>query len=282
VLFAAGAGVVLASTFLLLAPPDLDRRDASASTGRVHRLEVAIPVGALVVLFAGFVVVQLTVLFGGARYVLGPDGPTYAQHARGGFWQLLAVTALTLVVIGVAARVAPRATRADRWWLRGLLGALCVLTLVIVASALFRMHTYQEAFGFTRLRVLVAVVELWLGLVFLLLLAAGIRLRAGFLPRAVVATGIVAVLALAAVNPDRFIAERNIDRWELGLDLDVDYLASLSADAVPALVRLPAPQRGHALAGLTAELAAEPDDWRSANLARATARDLVTTGPPTS
>jgi hypothetical protein len=283
VLFATGTGLALAATFLLLAPPRLDHR-AAAPAGRVSRLELATPVGALVVLFAGFVGVQLTVLFGGVEYVLGPDGPTYAQYARGGFWQLLAVTALTLVVIGVAARLAPRATRADRWWLRGLLGALCLLTLVIVASALFRMHTYQEALGFTRLRVLVSVVELWLGLVFLLVLAAGVRFRAGWLPRAVLGTGMVALLALAALDPDRFIADRNIDRWEKGQEngqengqeLDAGYLAGLSADAVPALLRLPEPDRGCVLAGIAADLAEAPDDWREANLARSTARDLLT------
>jgi hypothetical protein len=234
--------------------------------------------------------VQLTVLFGGASYVLGPDGPTYAEHARGGFWQLLAVTGLTLLVIGVAAWVAPRRTAVERACLRGLLGALAALTLLIVASALFRMYTYQEAYGFTRLRVLVSTVELWLGLVFVLVLVAGVRLRAGWLPRAVVATGVVAVLALSALNPDRFIAERNLDRWvasersseasdavgfTAGEQLDVSYLAGLSADAAPALVCLPGPARREALAGIRASLADAPDGWRDANLSRAIARDLL-------
>ena len=63
-------------------------------------------------------------------------------------------TLLTLGVVGVAARKAPALGR-DRLLLRGVLGALCLLTLVVVASALFRMHVYEEAYGFTRLRLLV-------------------------------------------------------------------------------------------------------------------------------
>ena len=62
-------------------------------------------------------------------------------------------------------------------WLRGSLGLLCVLTLVVVASALYRMHVYQEAYGFTRLRLLVDVFEGWLGLLVLGVIAAGVQLR---------------------------------------------------------------------------------------------------------
>ena len=46
--------------------------------------------------------------------MLDTDGLTYADYARGGFWQLLVVTGLTLVVLAGAARWAPRDTRADR------------------------------------------------------------------------------------------------------------------------------------------------------------------------
>ena len=60
-----------------------------------------------------------------------------------------------------------------------LLGALCVLTLAVVASALYRMSLYQEAFGYTVLRVFVDGFELWLGLVVVFLLAAGCGCPAG-------------------------------------------------------------------------------------------------------
>ena len=42
--------------------------------------------------------------------MLDTDGLTYAEYARGGFWQLLVVTGLTLVVLAGAARWAPRET----------------------------------------------------------------------------------------------------------------------------------------------------------------------------
>ena len=79
--------------------------------------------------------------------------------------------------------------------LRVLLGALCALTLVVVASALYRMHVYEEAYGFTRLRVLVSVFEAWLGLVIVLTIAAVARLRGPWVPLVALLSGAVMLLA---------------------------------------------------------------------------------------
>src|SRR3546814_15767898 len=102
---------------------------------------------------------------------------TYAEYVHQGFGQLTVATILTLLVVWAAARKAPVATSADRTWLRGSLGLLCVLTLVVVASALYRMHVYQEAYGFTQLRLLVDVFEGWLGLLVFAVMVAGTTLR---------------------------------------------------------------------------------------------------------
>jgi hypothetical protein len=85
------------------------------------------------------------------------------------------------------------------------------------------------------------------------------------------------------LNPERFVAEHNVARWVETGRIDASYLGSLSADAVPPLVELPEPMRSCVLAAIAAQLPAPDDDWRSANLARATARDqlahVVTTCP---
>ncbi|MDG4778210.1 DUF4173 domain-containing protein [Micromonospora sp. WMMD961] len=262
-------GGLLGGAFLVSRPPDLEGlRPKPPRTA--HRLEWTLPLGMLVALFAVFVLVQLTVLFGGAGHVLRTAGLTYAQYARGGFWQLLAVTALTLLVIAVAARRAPKATRADRLLVRVLLGALTGLTLVIVGSALYRMQVYADAYGATRLRLVVATIELWLGLLFVLVGVAVVRLRADWLPRLVIGTAVLALLGLALVNPDRLIAERNVDRYLQTGRLDVGYLSGLSADAVPALVRLPEPVRVCALGQIAAEL--PRDGLWATNLGRERAR----------
>ena len=249
----------------------------------VRRIEWALPVGGLVALFAVFVAVQATVLFGGNRHVLETAGLTYSQYARSGFWQLLAVTGLTVVVVGVAARVAPRSTATDRTLLRALLGLLSALTLVIVASAMLRMVDYEQAYGFTRRRLLVTVAELWLGALFLLILAAGIRLRGQWISQAALAIAVAALLGLAVLNPDAFIAQQNVARFSSTGRIDVYYLRTLSADAVPALRMLPEPYRSCALATISNRQGdARPDTWFEWNLDRRTARAYLREHPATS
>ena len=211
---------------------------------------------------------QLTVMFGGHAYLARTTGITYAEYVHQGFAQLCAATVLTLGVVGAAAAKARRATPRDRLTLRLALGVLCALALVVVGSALYRMHVYEEAYGFTRLRLLVSVFEGWLGLVFLLVLVAGVRMRAAWLPMATVVAAALALLGLAWLNPDAYIASHNIARFHETGKLDTTYLAGLSADAVPQLAGLP----GDVAACARGD--AGQDDWLAWNLGRSRAAQV--------
>lgn len=258
--------------YLVAAPADIDE-DAETKPGTLRLKDYGLPVGALVVLFAGFVGTQIAVLFGGEEYVMRTAGVTFAEYARSGFWQLLWVTILTLAIIAGVARFAAKQTAQEQLWLRILLGALALLTLVIVTSALSRMWFYQQAYGWTVLRLLVASCEIWLGLVYLMVIASGITLRANWLPRAIVGTGSAFFLAVAVMNPERLVADYNVTRFEATKKIDTYYLSTLSADAVPALLRLPQEERDCALKWLKVQ--DNTADWREWNLARHNARNSL-------
>ena len=239
----------LAGSLVVIAPGPAAR---AAARQRLGRTEWLIALGALDALFAAFVALQLTTLFGGDEHVLRTAGLTYAEYARQGFGQLMAAAALTLAVIALARR--------DGLALRILLGLLCALTLVVLASALKRLELYEEAFGFTRLRLLAHAAILWLAALFAAVAAAGALHRTAWLPRATVALSALAALAFALANPDARIAERNVARFEATGRIDREYLAKLSPDAAPALARV----------GLAS--VPPPDGLVSANLGRARAR----------
>jgi hypothetical protein len=150
-----------------------------------------------------------------------------------------------------------------------------VLTLVVVASALHRLHLYEDAFGLTRLRLAAETFSWGLGAVFGLVLLAGlVRPVRRELPRiALVGVG-AGLIAFSLTNPDGRIAERNVERWQRTGNLDVAYVQGLSADAVPALVRLPEPLRGRVLAPFEDRLSA-PEPLTSANYGRHRARRLL-------
>lgn len=270
VVFALAGIGSLSAMYLLAATPEPAGAQAKVPPRTLARLEWGLPVGALTVLFALFVGTQLVALFGGDDYVQRTAGLTYAEYARGGFWQLSAVTVLTLAVILPVLHRAVRDSAVDRLWLRILLCAISGLTLVIIASALARMWTYQQAYGFTVLRLLVGTCELWLGIVYVLVMIAVLRLEAAWLPRLTVGTAVAALLVLAVLNPEALVASENIDRWQRGEDLDVAYLAGLSVDIVPALDRLPEAMRADLRDRLAHRL--DDDPWNSWNLARVHAR----------
>lgn len=231
-------GLTLAAAYLALDPPRVDP-DRARPIPLGNRFEWLVPVLLVDAVFLVFLAAQAAAVFGGHSYVEETTGLTYAEHVHQGFGQLTVATALTLLVVWAAARRAGE-TSADRLWLRLSLGLLCGLTLVVVASALHRMHLYQEAYGFTTLRVTVDVFEAWLGLVVLAVMILGALGRGSWLPRFALLSGALALLALAAVNPDAWVAGRNIDRYEETGSLDLRYLESLSADATHVIVgRLP-------------------------------------------
>ncbi len=263
-------GMVLAATYLALNPPRVGPATGPARSV-AHRYEWLAPVLLVDGVFLVFLGAQATVIFGGHDYLERTTGLTYAEYVHQGFGQLTVATALTLLVVWAAARKAPRTTAADLAWLRGSLGLLCVLTLVVVASALYRMHVYQEAYGFTRLRLLVDVFEGWLGLLVLGVMAAGLTLRAAWLPRAALLSGAGLLLLLAAVNPDAWIAQHNLDRYDATGKVDWYYLQGLSADAVPVLATLPDDVVECALTGHRPG----NDDWLEWNLGRQRAEPLM-------
>jgi Domain of unknown function (DUF4173) len=252
----------------------LVRREGPARPGAPGRARLApaewlLPLGSLVALFAAFVAVQLAVLFGGHDHVLRTAGLSYADYAHQGYGQLMAAAMLTLAVIAGARRWARISSRGEERLLRALLAALCLLCLVVLASALKRLGLYEEAYGATRLRLLADANILWLGAVLALVLGTLATGRAGWLPRALVLVSASGALAFAAGNPDGRIATRNVDRYLAGGDIDAVYLSGLSADAAAPLTRLREPG---CVAGPMLRDLARADGVLGANLARSRAR----------
>ena len=267
------------------------RRLAAGQPKPARPVEWLVPIILLDLLFAAFAAIQATVLVADDRdALLRSTGLTYAQYARQGFFQLVMVTIGVLVVIAIAYRKLPAASGRVSALAKGLLGMLCLLSLVVVAAALGRIWMYERAYGLTRLRVWVHAFELWLGLVIVLVLVAGlIRLRQAdrpavgrlvWLPRAVAGTGALGLLVLGAINPDGLIADSQVDRYQRTGALDMSYLAGLSPDAVPALDRLPEPARSCVLAALADRTGLNRDQpWSRWSWGRHRAEQILTARP---
>lgn len=241
--------------------------------------EVLIVLGSVDVVFALFVIVQIAYFFGGEANVTAA-GFTYSEYARRGFGELVAVGVLSLGLIMTLAAVARRESRRQRATFNALSASLVIMVGVILASALKRLLLYEQAYGFTRLRTYTHVAIVWMAVVFgaflLLLLRDSLRRFAPVCAAAVV--GFAATFNL--LNVDAFIVDRNVTRVELVGELDVEYLVSLSEDAVPGIVALAVTGSEETRAALLPELACWEGQletrqnmlgWQSTHLGRVSA-----------
>jgi signal transduction histidine kinase len=268
----------LGAAYLALNPADVEVLGGRRPAALANRFEWLVPVLVVDAVFLAFIAAQARALVGGRDYIEATTGLTYADYVHQGFGQLTLATALTVLVVWIASRRAGDGVE-DRRWLQGSLGLLCVLTLLVVASALRGMSVYQDAYGFTTLRLFVDVFEGWLGFVVLAIMVAGAVGRGAWLPRIALVSGAVALVGLAAINPDAWVAGRNLDRYEATGKLDLRYLQDLSADATPVIAeRLPPEVSRCVLQQLPDnEMRAETlDDPRAWNLGRSRAEGPLT------
>lgn len=184
---------------------------------RAHAAMPATVLGALAAVYLLFAYVQFRYLF----FAAGAPAQGYAQYARSGFFQLVAVAFLTLMVVLPCVCRWP-GSRA----VRGLAGLVTLLTLVILVSAAWRMALYVQAFGLSILR----VVTLWGMLALAIALSAA--LAKALRPRLKIAAPLLMIVAASWVllnyaNINARIAEYNVRAWEAqpeSVRLDVTYL----------------------------------------------------------
>lgn len=197
--------------------------------------ELSMSLGPLSLLLLVFVAFQASYLFGGVETVESTSGLSLSVYARRGFFELVAVAALSLPVLLVA-----------DWWTddrgpgrrvyRVLAVSLVLLVLLVMVSAVQRMRLYQLEYGLTQLRLYASAFMAWLAVVLGWLLAALLpQHRERFAPGALKA-GLAIILALAVVNPDALIVRVNAADPDPERGLDGAYIAGLSHDAVPALL----------------------------------------------
>ncbi len=256
--------------------------------GVAEALVVLVAVDLVVGLFVGL---QLAYLFGGLD-TLAAVGLTYSEYARRGYFELVLAAILAVLVIIVIDKNLRHRSMAYIGLALGLAG----LTLAVLASAALRLSLYLAAYGWTELRLWVAISIVAMAALLLTTIVALILDRVRWLGRAVVVLGLASLLSLSVVAPPAFVAARNVERAvdprlvppDGRVGLDADYLAGLSDDAIPTLVAaLPALPTADAVrvrailvkrrAELDADLSLDgPGAW---NLGRLRAREALTTMP---
>jgi hypothetical protein len=231
-------------------------------------------------LYALFIVIQFSYLFGSLRYGL-PQDFTYAQYARKGFFELVVITLINLIILlGNLNFIKLSGSRLDKV-VKILNTALVVSTFIILLSAHFRMSLYEAVYGFTYLRVLTHAFMAYLFILFAVTLCK-IWYTTIHLLKSYLVISLISYTLINYINVDSIIVKNNIDRYNKGNPIDILYLTTLSYDVVPKLLELANSTSDQALAsqlenGLSHKKKnlEEVKQWQSFNISMYRARKVL-------
>lgn len=168
-----------------------------------------------------------------------PEGFSYAEYAREGFFQLCIVSIINFMVIISVVLFMRRHNKVSTILLKALSIIYSLFTLVLISTAVAKMVMYIDCYGLTPKRVYATWLMLVLAIIFILIIIKQ------FVPKLkAVATSfaicIVMFAALSLSNIESFIAWYNVDRYISGSleTVDMEAMDELGISAVPELVRL--------------------------------------------
>lgn len=212
-------------------------RNAYEKTHLVPSVSAAVALLPLVTLYVIFFISQWNYYVSAFSGEL-PDGLTYAEYARGGFFELCAVSAINIVILALVALFMKRKGKGDTVLLKTANIVISVMTLVLIATAMSKMAIYIQSYGLTEKRVVATWFMALLALVFILIILKQIINSLKLIP----ASGIMVALMLALLtlsNYNGIIADYNVDKYIDGeLDsVDVHALYDLGTPALPAILR---------------------------------------------
>lgn len=197
--------------------------------------EAVIILAAVDLLFAFFVGVQFRYFFGGQANIT-VEGFTYAEYARRGFSEMVAVAFLSLLLVFGLGTITRRNDGAQRRTFSILGIGLVSFVAVILVSAFQRLLLYEAAYGFSRIRTVTHVFMIWLGALLVATAVMELMRKPRLFGLVALATAVGFGVTLNVINVDDFIVRENVQRAQAGAELDTAYLVSLSKDAIPTLV----------------------------------------------
>lgn len=226
-----------AYTYIFRPSEQITIKEPSKNNYSIGQIEIATFLGLIGALFLIFIIVQATYLFGGESNIAG-QGFTYAEYARRGFFELILVAIISLLLLLNLEKYVIKKGTEHTWLFKILSSVLIIEVIFIMWSAFARLLIYEQAYGFTTSRLYSHAFIFWLGIIFGLLLYKIYRDNRESVFTFRVFLSIVLFLAVMnLLNPDAFIARQNIARFAATGKLDIYYLNRLSDDALPEIIK---------------------------------------------
>ncbi len=205
---------------------------------KIGHIETSILLGSVNALFFAFILLQIAYLFGNHE-TIAVEGFTYASYAHRGFFQLIAVAVISFLMLLGTEKYITKNNGSHNVLFKILSSTLIVQVILIMASAFIRLSLYEDAYGFTVLRLFSHSFIIFLAVVFCILLyKIFIDSRENTLAFRIFIAVVTFSFVMNILNPDAFIARKNVERFIETEKLDEYYMTSLSADAIPESIKI--------------------------------------------
>lgn len=183
-----------------------------------------------------FTLIQFSYLFGGFSFAL-PHNFTYAEYARRGFFELVFVTLINFTILLASIGFTKAGSKLVNVSIGVLHSLLVFCTLVMLLSAHYRMSMYEEAYGYTYLRILTHAFMVFLFILFVITLYKIWSEKTSLLKPFIV-VAVLSYIIINYINIDVIIINENLGRYHKTGQIDTNYLTNLSYDSVQGLVQL--------------------------------------------
>lgn len=166
----------------------------------------------------------------------------YAKYARTGFFQLMVVSLINLVVIFISKNNANIVSDKNKKYTKIMNILLSLFTIIILISSVIRMNLYQAEYGYTFLRLMVYFIQITELVLIIPTIIYIIKDKFNII-KWYMSILILMYIVINFANLDYIIAKGNIDRYYM-MDIeerkiDFSYLEnSTHTDAIPQIIRL--------------------------------------------
>lgn len=204
----------------------------------IESTTINIMITTLNIIYLIFSIIQFTSLF---THVSNSKNFDYAEYARQGFFQLMIVSIINLVIIILANKNKQKGSKNQSKYIDIMSIITIIFTIIIIISAFYRMYLYEQEYGYTYLRLFVYYIlatELILMIpIILWIIGQKIDLLKSSI---LICTTMYIILNYS--NIDYTIAKKNIDKYfenQTENEIDISYLfTATGTDAISQIKRL--------------------------------------------
>lgn len=195
---------------------------------KIESMTLKMVLTALNIVYLIFCIIQINSLF------MQKTNINYADYARQGFFQLMIVSIINLIVILIAKKYGEENNK----YINFMEILMIIFTLIIIVSSAVRMYFYEQAYGYTLLRLLVYCVLLTEAILLIPTILYILNKHRNLI-KTYFTIIVVMYIGMNIINFDAIIANRNINRYIETGKIDLEYLEKeTGTDAISNIIEI--------------------------------------------